>query len=222
MSQSQIDVCNNALMKIGSASITSLLDNSREARACSNAYDARRRAELRKHFWNFAMKRAVLAPDNFTPAFDFAYQFSLPVDCVRVKFQNDPELDWVIEGRKILTNYAQSPFGTGPIGDDLPGMVYVPPQGLPGTGTAPPTPVVSLNLRYVADITDCTQWDTEFYQVMICGLALDLVEVLTQSSGKKKDISGEYNAAVAEARKADAFETLADEPPDDWWWIVRQ
>lgn len=104
MAQSVIDCCNSALQRVGAASILSLSDNSPEARACSVAYDSNRRDELRKHRWNFAIKRVVLTPDATAPAFDFKYQFTLPSDCLRVLRPNTPDLDWQIEGRKILTN----------------------------------------------------------------------------------------------------------------------
>jgi hypothetical protein len=104
MSQSVIDVCNSALLRVGAATIVSLSDNSPEARACSVAYDSNRRDELRKHQWNFALARTVLAPDATAPAFDYDYQFTLPSDCVRVIRPPTYDLDWVIEGRKILTN----------------------------------------------------------------------------------------------------------------------
>ena len=104
MAQTAIDCCNSALQRVGAATITSLLDNSPEARACNVAYDSNRRDELRRHNWNFAIKRAVLAPDSTAPAFDYDYAFSLPTDCVRVLRPATVELDWQIEGRKILTN----------------------------------------------------------------------------------------------------------------------
>lgn len=104
MAQTVIDCCNSALQRVGAASILSLSDNSPEARACSVAYDSNRRDELRKHQWNFAITRAVLAPDSTAPAFDYTYQFSLPSNCLRVLRPATPDLDWQIEGRKILTN----------------------------------------------------------------------------------------------------------------------
>ena len=104
MAQSSIDICNSALQRVGASSITSLSDNSPEARACSVAYDSNRADELRKHAWNFAIKRAVLAPDVTAPAFDYTYAFTLPSDCLRVLRPNTARLDWQIEGRKILTN----------------------------------------------------------------------------------------------------------------------
>lgn len=104
MAQSVVDTCNSALQRVGASSILSISDNSPEARACAIAYDSNRRDELRKHSWNFAIKRAVLAPDTTAPAYDYTYAFTLPTDCLRVLRPATTSLDWRIEGRKILTN----------------------------------------------------------------------------------------------------------------------
>ena len=186
MAQSSIDICNSALQKLGATSITSFTDNSREARQCNIAYDSNRRSELRKHRWNFAIKRVVLAPDATAPAFDYDYAFTLPGDCLRVLLPNDATLDWVVEGRKILSNLSDT-----------------------------------LNLRYIADITDTTQFDPAFYDTLCISLAIDLCEALTNSSGKKQLLDAEYKDAVAHARKNNAFEQLPAEAPDDKWWLVR-
>jgi hypothetical protein len=104
MAQNAVDLCNTALQRVGATSIMSLLDNSPEARACNLAYDTNRRDELRKHRWNFAIKREVLAPDATAPAFDYLYAFTLPSDCLRILRPATADLDWQVEGRKILTN----------------------------------------------------------------------------------------------------------------------
>lgn len=104
MAQNAIDLCNKALQRVGATTIMSLLDNSPEARACNLVYDSNRRDELRKHVWNFAIKRAVLAPDVAAPLFDYTYAFTMPSDCIRVLRPPTVDLDWKIEGRKILTN----------------------------------------------------------------------------------------------------------------------
>jgi hypothetical protein len=202
--QSVVDICNSALQRVGAATIMNLADNTREARACAVAYDSNRRDELRRHFWKFAIKRVVLAPDVAAPVSDFTYQFSLPTDCLRIVFPNDPYLDWSVEGRKILTNSAQSPFG-----------VRQPTVSTTGSTAA------KLSLRYVADITDVTQWDASFYSVLSLSMASDICEVLTNSTSKKAAIRDEYKDAMAEARVADAFESLPQDPPDDDWWLVR-
>jgi hypothetical protein len=186
MAQSAVDACNSALQRVGAASILSLTDNSPEARACALAYDSNRRDELRKHSWNFTIKRAVLSPDTTAPAFDYLYAFTLPTDCLRVLRPPTSDLDWQIEGRKILTND---------------GAV--------------------LNLRYLADVEDTTQWDASFYNVMAASLAVDICEKLTQSNTKKQQLNTEYKEAVADARKVDAFEGGPQDAADDDWWNAR-
>jgi hypothetical protein len=186
MAQSTVDLCNKSLQKVGAASIMSLTDNSREARACAKAYDICRRDELRKHVWNFALKRAALAADTTAPAFGKAYRFPLPADCLRVLLPGGMPVDWILEGRSILSSSA------GP-----------------------------LNLRYVADVTDCTMFDACFYTTLAISVAIDICEPLTQSNSKRQVLDTEYKDAVSAARRVDAFETLPAEAVLDAWWLAR-
>ena len=66
------------------------------------------------HNWNCAMSRVQLAEDTSSPAFGWDNQFPLPADCVRpleLFRQSSSErfiresVEWVVEGRNILTNY---------------------------------------------------------------------------------------------------------------------
>jgi len=104
MAQSDVDCCNSALQKLGEPSIIALDSNTLQGRQILIAYESNRKSELRKHRWNFAIKRAILAPDATAPAFDYAYAFTVPADCLRVLMPTDVDLDWVVEGRKILSN----------------------------------------------------------------------------------------------------------------------
>lgn len=99
-----VGIANRAIQKVGAKRILALTDNSREARAINACYDSVRSALLRRYRWKFAKKRAIVAADAATPAFDFAYQFTLPADCLRVILQPG-DTDWHVEGRKVLTRY---------------------------------------------------------------------------------------------------------------------
>ena len=197
--QSQTDVCNSALQKVGAASIVDITDNSNEARQCQIAYDSNRRDELRKYPWNFALKRIVLAPDATAPAFGYTYAYTMPSDCLRVLLPRDATLDWVVEGRKILTNFSTSPWDIG--------------SGYTGA--------TALALKYISDVEDVATFDASFYNILAISLAIDICEKLTNSNQKKQVLMNEYKDAIREARRADAFENLPDEPADDSYWLAR-
>jgi hypothetical protein len=105
MAVSDVSICNLAIQMTGGERINSLDDtNSTEARECNSAYTDIRDAELRAHPWAFAIRRVQLAPDVTAPAFDFAYAFTKPSDCLKILPPNDRWLDWHYESNKILTN----------------------------------------------------------------------------------------------------------------------
>lgn len=105
---SEVDICNRALQKLGAKRITSLTDDSVNARACNSAYEIVRDAELRSHPWNFAIARAELAADATAPAWGRANAYQLPSDFLRLMpdYPEDNSLskDWVIEKNKILSD----------------------------------------------------------------------------------------------------------------------
>lgn len=202
MGRSVTDVANRALQLVGASSIMNLTDNTVEARECSRAYDICRTAELRVHRWNFAKTRAALAPDAAEPSWGYKYQFTLPVDCVRVLLPPDACLDWQIEGRKILTNSMTSPFGAGVVDAAV---------------AASP----ALFIQYIADVQDVTLWDPLFVECVAARMAAAICERLTQSNQKKQDAQQQYRAAEGDARMANAFENTSVRPPTDDWLLAR-
>ena len=101
---SVVQMCNSALNQLGAASITSLTDNSKNARLCNERYETVRDAVFRSHPWNSLIKRQQLAQDATTPAWGFSYQFTLPSDSLRVLAIDAYNSDYKVEGRKILSN----------------------------------------------------------------------------------------------------------------------
>jgi len=106
MALSVVEICSNALLKIGSTSITSLEDDSNPARLANRLYEPTRDALLREHPWNFAIRRSSLARLSDAPAFGYDYAYQLPADpyCLRVLAMSDEEAEFVIEGRELLTD----------------------------------------------------------------------------------------------------------------------
>ena len=192
-----VDICNLALQKLGALRIAALTENSRNARSCNNLYTRVRDAVVRAHPWSFAIKRVILAPSVTPPAFDYLYSFPMPVDCLRILPPNDNDLDWKPEGRNILTN-------------SLRGSAILP------VGTAASS-VPQLALIYIAQITDPNQFDVLFIEAFAAMLAYEMAEEITQSNTKKSDQMVNYKYWIAEARRANAFENLAGQPPEDTW-----
>lgn len=73
------------------------------ARERARAYEPVRDAVFRDHPWNCLLTRASLAALSETPAWGFAYQYQLPVDCLRV-LEVDAQCVWRVEGRRILSD----------------------------------------------------------------------------------------------------------------------
>lgn len=108
MAVSVVTICNLALQMLGAARITSLDEDSVNARACNACYEMLRRSELREHPWNCAKSRAALAADATAPSWGRANSFALPADFLALikpyPEDNDYTLDYEIEGRSILSD----------------------------------------------------------------------------------------------------------------------
>lgn len=104
MATSVVDICNNALIRIGSKTITSLSDGDKVANACNAIYEQTRDWLLRQHLWNFAITRIQLASESPNPSFGFDYSYPLPSDFIRVKELFESVEGYKIEQNKLLTN----------------------------------------------------------------------------------------------------------------------
>ena len=78
-----ITICSNALLMLGDNPIADFDEDNDRARLASNLWPIARDAMLRRHVWNCAIKRVILAPLTTAPAFDYGYQFQLPGDWLR-------------------------------------------------------------------------------------------------------------------------------------------
>lgn len=183
---SQVEIANRALDLLGAEAIVALTEDSENARAINRCYNIILRSMLRKHVWNCAKKRVVLAPLAAAPAFDYDYQFQLPADCLRPLFPIDVT-DWSVEkGRVLLTNDGNV-----------------------------------LNLVYIAMLDDPNDMDDCFVEVFAAEMAVKNCEKLTQSLGKRKEAKDELKTAWADARKANAFETIPQQQDFSSWVDAR-
>ena len=195
---SVVDLCNRALDLLGAANITSLTENSKEARLCNGNFDDVRDAVLRSHPWNIAITRKELAKDSDTPAFGFSFQYSLPTDpfCLRVlSFWNsnvnndvaayDSNVMFKIEGRKVLSN----------------------------EGTC--------NIIYIGRVTDTEQYDSLLNKAISARLAAEIAYNITGSNSVSQGMIAIYEDRLKEAKGVDSMEGFPEQPQADDFTNIR-
>ncbi|EIP99332.1 hypothetical protein OpiT1DRAFT_03846 [Opitutaceae bacterium TAV1] len=79
-----VEICNQALARVGEKIVTSLDDDTEVSRRCLVHYAPTVREVLRDGQWHCATHRVALAPLAEKPAFEWQYQFSLPPDFLRM------------------------------------------------------------------------------------------------------------------------------------------
>src|SRR5262245_63342396 len=85
MATSEAEICSVALTEVGAKPITSLTENTREAKLCARHYPKSVAEVLRMAPWQCALKTATLQADNPSVGdFAFAFSYQLPPRCVRV------------------------------------------------------------------------------------------------------------------------------------------
>lgn len=104
MSVSQVSICNSALIKVGAERISAITEDNKRAKILAAVWDQTRDSILRAHKWNFATKRVTLAPTSDTPEWGYDYEYDLPNDLLRLLEPDPDTIEFVVEGRKILTD----------------------------------------------------------------------------------------------------------------------
>jgi len=80
----------------------------------------------------------------------------------------------------------------------------------------------SINLTYIARVTDPVLFDPLFVLALAASLARHLAEPITQSNTKKEAAGNWYKAVMSQARLANAIEQIATEAPEDPWLAARR
>lgn len=104
MPVTQVSICNLTLIRCGAARISSISQDTKTAVALNAIWDLSVDIVMAAHPWNFAIKRATLAPTANTPEYEYDYEYDLPSDCLRILVEEDQDVDYVIEDGKILTD----------------------------------------------------------------------------------------------------------------------
>ncbi len=101
------EIVNKALTLIGASPITSLDDETNNARIMNRVYDSSLRSILSECMWNFATKRRLLATSADTlPWYDSGVDivYAKPSDCIRIFGSSDDDAVWKEEGDYILSD----------------------------------------------------------------------------------------------------------------------
>jgi hypothetical protein len=183
---STVDIANYALNIIGATNIAAFDENSKVGRLINQRYEGVRDSVFRAHPWNCLIRRVELAQDVATPAFGYAYQYTLPTDpyCLRVLEFSNGTLNYpydnmvsntggaafVIEGRKLLTD----------------------------EGTA--------RIKYIGRITDPNEYDVLLTDCIAAKLAAEIAYAVTGSNTVVELSATLYAEKLREARFVDATE----------------
>jgi len=188
---SSVEICNIALTKLGAARITSLSDNTKQARALNAIFDSVRDAELTKHPWSFAIKRAEIPASSTAPVFGWDKAYPLPSDYLKVVQVGD--------------TYAFYDSGEAGALFDVEG------------GSILTDEVSPLQIRYVYRITNSGLFPALFVRTLALQLAADVCEELTQNLSKREAAVAEYKDAIREAKRSNAIERPPQRVPDLSW-----
>lgn len=173
-----VDIANMALAVLDEAPIDSLDQDSKAARLLNLHYDLTREAELAKHPWVFAILSAsVEGNDTGTGDGTLKYVYDVPPDALRV----------------LPLTYDGEPTGIPISWRQEAGLIY----------TDQESPRI---IRYIANLTDPNDWSPLFTEVLVAALAVKIAHALTHKAGMIDVARAAYERAMAEARRANAFE----------------
>jgi len=75
-----VSICNKALVFLGANKITSFSDASAAADACNILYKEVKASTLAMYSWTFTLGKATLAQETTVPTSEWSYQYALPND----------------------------------------------------------------------------------------------------------------------------------------------
>jgi hypothetical protein len=207
---SKLEICNNALNKVGAEKIDSLTDNNKRARTVSAQYDITRRKLLRNTIWNFAVKRVILTPSTEELLYGSGYQYELPTDCLKIWKIENYNGEYKKEGRFLI------------IEDPIISSSY--PAGFSYTHSNPTrdSEDYSIFLKYIHDITDVSKFDSTFYDIFALILARDIAYRLTQDKNLSQLLSQQVELELRDARSFDGQEGTPDTVEPDYFLQSRR
>lgn len=78
-----------------------------------------------------------------------------------------------------------------------------------------------LYIRYLARVTDTSQFSPTFVSALACRIAIEICETITKSTTKKQGLAQEYSALLKQAKHVENFGATSDKPQDGDWLLSR-
>jgi hypothetical protein len=78
----KLTICNDALLMLGAAEMTSFTEGTDSAKICDRLYDDLKKYILSIYPWSFAKKKVQLARISDTPTTEWLYAYALPADMI--------------------------------------------------------------------------------------------------------------------------------------------
>lgn len=198
MAATEVDVCNLALASINFDPITTLADNTQQARLCSRFFDESRDELLREHAWGFATRRIALDdveddplnPDHGDSYPGYLYAYEMPDECLRIlKVYNESEPD------------VSYPYE----------LLFSPTDGTPGNEVVRICANVGEAVcEYVYRVETVTFWDAHFVRAMVAYLAFKLAHPLRATEDLRRWSFSVYQDALERAKRTDSSESKRD------------
>ena len=194
---SKISIINMALGWLGAPPIASLQEKRPEAIYAVQYYDSALETTLRDHPWNFAQKRASLAPIDVPPGYAGVYEnaYAMPVDVVKahkVIDASENDFSFVLAlsedgGAKIILTNVESAF-----------------------------------LAYTALVAIPELYDPDFVRALARRLAADIATpILKNNPQKVQEAETLYDRAIGKARLSDYREGKPEDEEDVSWIQAR-
>jgi hypothetical protein len=177
---SETRVANMALARIGAkriADIDSQTDKSNSLLHVQTHFAQTRQSLIRSHWWNFAKRRETLSANTTDPDFEWDNAYDWPADCLRIRHPFDSDSE------KRISRYSYDVEARQILSDES-----------------------TMEIRYIADVTDPTQWDSLFVEVFVLTLALKLVMPLRGDRALRVDILNELELVMRRVRLVDKQE----------------
>ncbi len=179
---SDIEICNLALIRTGQTTITSFeqtADDSVQATLCRYNYEQSRQSLLSQYPWTFACKEATLTQEESGESIKYAYKYALPADFLRLVQLYDSS------DREIIAS-----------------TDYEPVYSFQGNKIL--TDLDSCKIKYVHDESNVGMWSPTFKDALVLDLAIRISKVLNDSSSFLQQLQQEFMFTLSRAKVENA------------------